>query len=116
MNEQVLTIITSACAASFVISMPSFMSEPSMISASTRFLAQPSEMRPTLSGAALDFGFVTGAQIKPMAAHEQSRVGSCWAHRTNAEEHVLPSCPVLPVPSLDPRKKYPPEASADFRG
>ncbi len=35
---------------SLVISMPLLRSEPSMISASTRFLAQPSEIRPTRNG------------------------------------------------------------------
>src|SRR2546425_2128131 len=55
MNEQVLTITASAAAESFVISTPAFRSEPSMISASTRFLAQPSEISPTRSGA-LDGG------------------------------------------------------------
>ena len=50
MNEQVLTITTSAAAASLVISTPSLISEPSMISASTRFLAQPREIRPTFNG------------------------------------------------------------------
>ena len=50
MKEQVLTMTASACAASLVISTPPFISEPSMISASTRFLAQPSEIKPTRSG------------------------------------------------------------------
>ena len=50
MNEHVFTITTSACAASLVISTPPFISEPSMISASTRFLAQPSEISPTRTG------------------------------------------------------------------
>ena len=59
MNEQVFTMTTSASAASFVISTPSLSSEPSMISASTRFLAQPSEIIPTRTGAALVFDLFT---------------------------------------------------------
>ena len=47
MKEQVFTIITSARAASFVISTPPLSNEPSMISASTRFLAQPRLIIPT---------------------------------------------------------------------
>src|SRR5258705_7751223 len=50
MKEHVFTITASAPAASLVISTPLFSSEPSMISASTRFLAQPSEIRPTRRG------------------------------------------------------------------
>ena len=57
MNEHVFTITTSACAASFTISTPSFNSEPTMISASTRFLAQPREIMPTRTGRSVDFGF-----------------------------------------------------------
>src|SRR5665213_2414630 len=59
MKEQVLTITASALAASLVISTPFFNSEPSMISASTRFLAQPSEIKPTRSGLELGFFLVT---------------------------------------------------------
>jgi ornithine cyclodeaminase/alanine dehydrogenase-like protein (mu-crystallin family) len=44
------TAAASALAASLVISTPLLSSEPSMISASTRFLAQPSEMMPTRNG------------------------------------------------------------------
>src|SRR2546422_9958901 len=50
MKEQVLTITTSAFLASLMISMPAPSREPSMISASTRFLAQPREIRPTRTG------------------------------------------------------------------
>ena len=50
MKEQVLTMTTSALAASLVISTPLFTSEPSMISASTRFFAQPREINPTRTG------------------------------------------------------------------
>ena len=39
---------------------PSLSSEPSMISASTRFFAQPSEIRPTRRGRSLVFDLVTG--------------------------------------------------------
>src|SRR6266850_6251795 len=49
-NEQVFTMTASACATSLVISIPSFSKEPSMISASTRFLAHPSEIIPTRCG------------------------------------------------------------------
>ena len=48
MNEQVLTISTSASAGSDVISIPASCMWPIMISESIKFLAQPSEMRPTL--------------------------------------------------------------------
>src|SRR5256885_1830596 len=47
MNEQVLTMTASAEAASLVTSTPALSNFPSMISASTRFLAQPREIRPT---------------------------------------------------------------------
>ena len=50
MKEHVLTMTTSAPAASLVISMPLLSSEPSMISASTRFFAQPREIKPTRTG------------------------------------------------------------------
>src|SRR5688572_21489418 len=79
MNEQVFTITTSAFAASFVISTPSLMSEPSMISASTRFLAQPSEISPTCNGRSLDFSLVTGPTDYP----------------TRYAEAILPYCPRL---------------------
>ncbi len=60
MKEQVLTMTASALAASLVISTPLLSSEPSMISASTRFLAQPSEIMPTRKGVfSLEFFFVT---------------------------------------------------------
>ena len=49
-KEQVLTMTASALAASLVISTPPLRSEPSMISASTRFLAQPREIKPTRNG------------------------------------------------------------------
>ena len=48
MNEQVLTMTTSACAASGTTCMPAWCRWPTMISLSTRFLAQPREMRLTL--------------------------------------------------------------------
>ena len=54
MNAQVLTIKTSASSALEVISMPSAWTDPSMISASTRFLAQPRLIIPTLVFAGAD--------------------------------------------------------------
>src|SRR4029450_7120577 len=48
MNAQVLTIRTSASSAREVISMPRCNTLPSMISASTRFFAQPRLIMPTL--------------------------------------------------------------------
>jgi hypothetical protein len=48
MNEQVLTMTTSACSASGMTVMPAWCRWPTMISESTRFLAQPREMRLTL--------------------------------------------------------------------
>src|SRR4026209_1702441 len=50
MKEQVLTMSASASAALFVTSTPPLRREPSMISASTRFLAQPREIKPTRTG------------------------------------------------------------------
>src|ERR1035441_3381891 len=58
MNEQVFTITTSACAVSLVISTPSFSSVPTITSASTRFLAQPSEIMPTRTGRAIESCFI----------------------------------------------------------
>src|SRR2546425_3842204 len=58
MKEQVLTITTSASSALLVISTPSFRSVPSMISASTRFLAQPREIKPTRNGFSSTFSFI----------------------------------------------------------
>src|ERR1035441_10342225 len=58
MNEQVFTITTSACAVSLVISTPSFRSVPTITSASTRFLAQPSEIMPTRTGRAIESCFI----------------------------------------------------------
>src|SRR5262245_9541662 len=46
MNAQVLTTRTSADAASCVNSWPACCARPSMTSESTRFLGQPSEIRP----------------------------------------------------------------------
>ena len=60
MNEQVLTITTSACPASLVISKPACNRVPSMISASTRFLAQPSEIIPTRTGRSVEFAVIKG--------------------------------------------------------
>src|SRR5215510_11642999 len=48
MNEHVLTITTSAFSASGMTDMPAWWRWPTMISLSTRFLAQPREMRLTL--------------------------------------------------------------------
>src|SRR3954468_23758219 len=48
MNEQVLTMTTSAFSASGMTAMPAWCRWPTMISLSTRFLAQPREMRLTL--------------------------------------------------------------------
>src|ERR1035437_3892555 len=70
MKEQVLTMRASTCAASFVISTQPLSSKPSMISASTRFLAQPSEIKPTRSGRGLEFFLVTG---KSNYANERRR-------------------------------------------
>src|ERR1035437_7721295 len=58
MNEQVFTITTSACAVSLVISTPSFSSVPTITSASTRFLAQPSEIKPTRTGRSMESCFI----------------------------------------------------------
>src|SRR5664280_1044892 len=58
MNEQVFTITTSACAVSLVTSTPSFSSVPTISSASTRFLAQPSEIMPTRTGRSLESSFI----------------------------------------------------------
>src|SRR4029077_4917469 len=70
-NEHVLTITTSAAAASLVISTPSFSSVPSMISASTRFLAQPSEIKPTRNGR-----FSGSFCIKDRTPYAKPRVGA----------------------------------------
>src|SRR6266851_1083424 len=59
MKEQVLTITTSAPLVSLVICTPPFSSVPSMISASTRFLAQPSEINPTRNGRSMDSCVIT---------------------------------------------------------
>src|ERR1041384_124002 len=48
MNEQVLTMTTSAFSASGITVIPAWCRWPTMISLSTRFLAQPREMRLTL--------------------------------------------------------------------
>src|SRR4051812_43096722 len=48
MKEQVLTMTTSAFSASGMTVMPAWCKWPTMISLSTRFLAQPREMRLTL--------------------------------------------------------------------
>src|SRR5581483_4215264 len=76
MNEQVLTITTSASAASLVISMPPFIREPSMISASTRFFAQPREIMPTRTGRAAElfFSFIKARYPK-----------RCFANRATLE-------------------------------
>src|SRR5262245_15418079 len=60
MNEQVLTMTASALEASFVISTPSLSNEPSIISACTRFLAQPRERIPTRRGRPLAYTSFTG--------------------------------------------------------
>ena len=76
MNEQVLTMTTSARAASLVISTPALSSEPSMISASTRFLAHPREISPTRKGRSLAVVFGTGRAPYAMPAGEAiSRCG-----------------------------------------
>src|SRR6059036_3289319 len=66
-NEQVFTITTSASPGSFVISTPSFSSVPSIISASTRFLAQPSEIRPTRMGLFMDTSLIKAAMLHLMS-------------------------------------------------
>src|SRR5882762_7834794 len=48
MNEQVLTMTTSAFSASGMTAMPAWCRWPTMISLSTRFFAHPREMRLTL--------------------------------------------------------------------
>jgi hypothetical protein len=48
MKEQVLTTTASALAASGMTRMPAARRWPTMISESTKFLAQPSEMRLTV--------------------------------------------------------------------
>ena len=53
------TISTSAAAVSLVTSTPSFSSVPTITSASTRFLAQPSEIIPTRTGRALESFFIS---------------------------------------------------------
>src|ERR1035441_2646370 len=58
MNEQVFTITTSACAVSLVISTPSFSSVPTITSESTRFLAQPREIKPTRTGGSMECCFI----------------------------------------------------------
>src|SRR5438093_217743 len=58
MKEQVLTITASASVASLVITTPSLSSAPSMISASTRFLAQPRETKPILMGRSVGRAFI----------------------------------------------------------
>src|SRR5437660_1214044 len=63
MKEQVLTIRTSALSALLVISMPCEINEPSMTSASTRFLAQPREISPTRIGGCLELPFFNSARL-----------------------------------------------------
>ena len=82
MKEQVLTMTASARVASLVISTPLLRSEPSMISASTRFLAQPREINPTRSGRSLEFFLVTGN-----SSYAKRRAGSkiiCRRHWSRA--------------------------------
>src|SRR5664279_5061646 len=75
MNEQVLTITTSACAVSLVISTPSLSSVPIITSASTRFLAQPSEITPTRIGRSLDSCFIKDRLSYP---RESQLANSIW--------------------------------------
>ena len=56
MNEQVFTITTSASSASGMTRIPALWRWPTIISLSTRFLAQPSEMRLTVIMPALGQG------------------------------------------------------------
>src|ERR1017187_8521391 len=77
MNEQVLTMTASACVASLVISTPLFISEPSIISASTRFLAQPSEIKPTRNGRSAEFSFIKGAEVTSCGSARQSSARVC---------------------------------------
>src|SRR5688572_6876280 len=62
MNAQVFTTSTSACAASAVISCPSFSAIPSITSESTRFLGHPKDTNPIFTG-------TTQCSILPMRAH-----------------------------------------------
>src|SRR4051794_10650791 len=62
MNAHVFTTNTSASSALAVISMPLRTTLPSMISASTRFLAQPRLIMPTFGGAAIST-FIDGLTI-----------------------------------------------------
>ncbi len=84
MNEQVLTITTSASAGSLVISTPSFMSDPSMISASTRFLAQPKEMSPTLIGDGFEALLIT------ITGQEGMRATPGWQIKRNNGDSRCP--------------------------
>src|SRR2546429_2398579 len=81
MNEQVLTMTASARAASLTISAPSFSSEPSMISASARFLAQPSEIRPMRKGRRVVGPFVTGWRSYANSAAQRND-GKCRGSRS----------------------------------
>src|ERR1700677_1107427 len=72
-KEQVFTMTTSAWRASLVISSPLLSRDPSIISASTRFLAQPREINPTRTGAFLVFvvtgiGYGEGGKTQPRSA------------------------------------------------
>src|SRR5581483_6957120 len=74
-KEQVFTMTTSASAAWLVISMPSFRSDPSMISASTRFLAQPREMSPTRTGLGAESDFTAGGAAMFFTSEEDKAKG-----------------------------------------
>src|SRR5216110_2756546 len=71
MNTHVLTTRTSAAAASWVSSCPACCARPSITSESTRFLGQPSEIRPT-------FMFVGSHHHQGHQGHEVFLVQKEW--------------------------------------
>src|SRR5258706_1413380 len=70
-KEPVLTISGSACSAELVISTPAFSKVPSMISPSTRFLAQPREISPTRTGRFVCSLCIKNVQCKAREGDEQ---------------------------------------------
>src|ERR1041384_5174278 len=80
MNAQVLTTRTSASSAREVISMPRCNTLPSMISASTRFFAQPRLIMPTFAGAVVStlMGFGAG-ELSPLRLAGETAWGAAVA-------------------------------------
>src|SRR4029453_1490371 len=79
MNAQVLTINTSASAASAVTVWPACSPSPSITSESTRFLGQPREIMPIFIQAS-DYTLQTtdyGLRVQPI---QHSRIGDGLAH------------------------------------